>query len=105
MVTDPRFQDPMWLAGNCDAEIPFERACAAALRRQQEQIHGLRDVLGLVELWMQREREAMIECCSWGDETQMLPSEVKMIAEHDSRLRLVTTALQLSRAPVPEVAG
>lgn len=100
---DPRFQDPTWLAGNCDVEIPFERACAVALRRQQERINVLQDALGLVELWMQREREVLVACCRNHDGS-MAPDDTETIEEHDSRLRLVTTALQLSRAPAPEVA-
>lgn len=99
MVIDHRFEDPMWLARNCDEQIPFERACAAALLKQHERIQSLREVLGLVELWMQREREMLVECCHWPDETQMLPDEIEMIAEHDRRLQIVTTALRRSRAP------
>ena len=104
MVMDPRFQDPMWLAGNCDTEIPFERACAAALRRQHEQIQSMRDALGLVELWMRREREALVELCGWPDETQMLSHEVEVLTEHDSRLQIVTNALRQSRAPALEAS-
>lgn len=101
MVMDPRFQDPMWLAGNCDTEIPFERACAAALRRQHEQIQSLRDALGLVKLWMQRERESVLSVC-FDPNGKARPGAREMLDEHDRRVQIVTTALRQLRAPAPE---
>lgn len=37
--------DPLWLAKNCDLQIPFERACRAVLLAQHAEIARLRAAL------------------------------------------------------------
>lgn len=42
--------DPLWLAKNCDLQIPFERACRAMLLAQHAEIERLRAVLQMSPL-------------------------------------------------------